>query len=71
MGRIVVEYPILEEKLRWSHPLLQLAMLKSLKTQGILSERVYLRCLAQLQLPDSYGALKERMAGDCRYEAGH
>lgn len=71
MGHIVVEYPRLHEKLTWSHPLLRLVMLKSLKAQGVIPEPVYMRCLAQLQLPESYGALKERMAGDCRYEADH
>lgn len=63
MGRIVVQYPVPEEKLAWSHPLLQLAMLKSLKARGVLPEQAYLRCLAQLDLPDGYDAQKERMAG--------
>lgn len=71
MGRYVIEYPILNEKLTWGHPLLQLAMLKALKTQESLSEQAYLCCLAQLQLPESYSALKERIAGENHDEADH
>ena len=70
MGRIIVQYPVPEEKLKWSHPLLRLAMLKSLKAQGALAELPYMRCLSQLDLPDGYDAQKERMAG-AKYETQH
>ncbi len=62
MGRIVVQYPVPEEKLKWSHPLLRLVMLKSLKAQGAISESVYMRCLSWLDLQDGYDTQKERMA---------
>ncbi|HWR23907.1 MAG TPA: hypothetical protein VN366_10585 [Feifaniaceae bacterium] len=64
MGRIVIEYPVPEERLKWSHPLMRLVMLRALKAQGVLPEPVYMRCLAQLDLLDGYDAQKERMAGE-------
>ena len=61
MGHIIVQYPVPEEKISWSNPLLRLITLKSLKAQGVIPEPVYMRCLAQLDLSDSYEAQKERM----------
>ncbi len=71
MGRLAVQYSVPEEKLAWSHPLLRLVMLKSLKAQGVIPEAIYMRCLEQLDLSDGYDAQKERVAGTIKYEAEH
>ena len=40
MGFAIVEYPVLEEKLALNHPLVQLIILKSLKSQQVITESV-------------------------------